>query len=129
MKLHSQAGFTLVELLVAAVLLTFGVLAAITVETSCIHGTSLASHLDEATALAQARLEQLRATADPTTLANSTENNLTPEGTAGGLYTRSASIATGPTANSRWVTVTVSWNGAFGSQQVTLQGIAKGGTP
>lgn len=132
MQLNSQDGFTLVELLIAALLLAFGVMAAIAVETACIHGTSFASHLDEATALAHARLVKLRAVADPTTLTTQTTTNLKSDGTTGGtddIYTSTYKAIQGPTPNSRWVTVTVSWNGAFGTQQVSVQGLATGGAP
>lgn len=59
--LHPEAGFTLVEVIVALVLLTIGVLGLAGVARSVTRLTSESLRLTTATALAGARVEQLRA--------------------------------------------------------------------
>jgi type IV pilus assembly protein PilV len=128
MQLRVQNGFTLVEVLITLVLLTFGLIAAATVETASIQVNSRAARMDEATGLAQLTMEQLRSVADPATLADTVEAGLNHTGLGVGRYTRSWTITPGPTANSRRVRVTVSWLGGPGNNQVVLQGLATGGS-
>jgi prepilin-type N-terminal cleavage/methylation domain-containing protein len=62
MKKHrSQEGFTLIEVLVAILLLTVGILAAASMQVSALTGNSLASRLTQASTLAGATVEELMA--------------------------------------------------------------------
>lgn len=119
MPLPKDNGFSLVELLIAMLLLTFGLLSAITLETSIIQGNTVASRMDEATGLAQERLEQLRIEQNPATLVNGSD--------VIGVYSRVWTITAGPTAATRRVQVEVTWATGPGNRQVRLADLATGG--
>lgn len=120
MQWKEEGGFTLLEVLIAIVLLALGVLSALTVETACIRGNSSAARMDDATGHAQVKLEELRSVKNPASLANGTD---APNG-----YVRSWVITPHATVSgARWIQVSVSWTGGFGNQQVNLQGLATGG--
>lgn len=127
MPLQKENGFSLVELMIAMLLLTFGLLSAITLETACFQGNSTAARIDEATALAQVKLEEWLAGPDPTTLANIPEPSLTATGAVNGPFARTATITAGPTADSKWVRVNVTWTGGLGNRQVELRDLWTGG--
>lgn len=119
MQWKEQGGFTLLEVLIAIVLLALGVLSALTVETACIRGNSSAARMDDATGHAQVKLEELRSVKNPVSLANGTD---APNG-----YVRAWVITPHATVSgARWIQVSVSWTGGFGNQQVNLQGLATG---
>jgi len=54
-----EGGFTLIEVMVAIAILSFGILAVATMQTSAIRANSRGYHLTEATTLAQDRIEYL----------------------------------------------------------------------
>lgn len=129
MPLQKDNGFTLVELMIAMLLLTFGLLSAITLETACIQGNSVARRMDEATGLAQAQLEQLRIAPNPVAMANVVEPALNELGVAvaNGPYRRVSTISAGPTAGTRRVQVDVTWTTGPGNRRVSLVEYATGG--
>jgi type IV pilus assembly protein PilV len=130
MQWKEQDGFTLLEVLIAISLLAIGVLSALTVETACIRGNSMAARMDDATGLAQITLERLRSVADPTKLKKNVTTALTATGDVGGPYTLTTAITPhASVARARWVEVSVSWTDGFGNHQVELQGLATGGGP
>jgi prepilin-type N-terminal cleavage/methylation domain-containing protein len=57
---HSQSGFSMVEVLVAILLLTVGLLALATMQTQAVASNNYGNKLTEATFLAQDKLEELR---------------------------------------------------------------------
>ena len=59
MKKNDEKGFTLVEILIAIVVLAIGVLAMGQMQIASIRGNSIANTLTEATTLAQDRMENL----------------------------------------------------------------------
>lgn len=130
MQWKEQGGFTLLEVMIAISLLAIGLLSALTVETACIRGNSMAARMDDATGLAQITLERLRSVDDPKTLKNDFHPSLDAAGNDGGPYARTTVITPhADVAGARWIQVTVSWTGGFGTQQVNLQGLATGGRP
>ena len=54
-----EAGFTILEIIVAISILTFGVLAVASMQSAAIHGNQFGYHLTEGSTLAQDRLEFL----------------------------------------------------------------------
>jgi type IV pilus modification protein PilV len=59
-KAQRQAGFTLIEALIAMLVLAFGMLAVAGLQTTLAHNSDIAKQRTEATRLAQAKIEQLR---------------------------------------------------------------------
>lgn len=59
-KLRNNGGFTLVEILIAIVILTIGTLGVATLTVSIIRGNAFSNRLTTATTLAQDRMEQLK---------------------------------------------------------------------
>jgi type IV pilus modification protein PilV len=57
---HWQAGFTLIEAMIAMLVLAFGMLAIAGLQTALAHNSDTAKQRTEATRLAQAKIEQLR---------------------------------------------------------------------
>ncbi len=81
--LKDQRGFTLIELLVAVFILSVGLLAIVSLETTAVNSNSLANKLSVATSLAQAVMEDLlaRNVTDPilnTPVSNATYYGLDP---------------------------------------------------
>jgi Tfp pilus assembly protein PilV len=114
-----QRGMGLADILVGLFLITIGILGLCSLGVSTIRGNLTARHFDQATRLAEQKLEAVRkggyasATPGPTPV---TEPNLdyagnTPDGgvTAGGIFTRATTITTGSLPLTCNVTVTVSW--------------------
>lgn len=120
------AGFTLVEVLIAIVLVGIGCMAAIALQASAMKGGYQADQLTVASFLAESQIEALKATPQFNNIAvgiYSTEY-LTREGTrctAGASrcsYTRTTKVTDRkPTSRSRWVAVEVSWKNIHGAGQ------------
>ena len=128
MPLRKENGFTLVEVLITILLLTFAMLSAATVETNSIQVNSRAARIDGATGLAQLTLENFLRNPNPTALVPGTEAGLRETGDPGGPYTRTWTIDPGPTLNTRRVRVIVTWPGGPGNNRVVLRGLATGGS-
>jgi len=111
---RSAAGVSLVETLIAAVILVFGLLAIAQLLTVSIRGHQLARNWEEASRLAVAKIEQLEKLNFATDAAvqitpsspNSLDNNVTnyfDNPTTG--FTRRWKVLAGPTSNTRQVSV------------------------
>lgn len=119
--MNNEAGFTLIEVLIAMLIATVGLLALAMMQGNAIQGNSYGSRLTQATTLAQARLEQLNSTLlspnDSTTtnlMVNGegvTEAGIDGEGNADGPFTLTWMVEEN-TLFSRKITVTVTWPGA-----------------
>ncbi len=126
-------GFTLVEVLMAFVLSTVGLLGALMLSLSLITGSSFSRHMTEASSLAQSKLEAIESQnlavnppADgPVTPSESLDaygNVVSSSGTISNgtvpttVFTRSTTWATVANngTNMRLITVTVSWPDAAG---------------
>ena len=59
-KMHDQSGFTLIEVMIALVVLAAGLLALATMQIVSIRSNAFSSEMTYATMLAQTRLEQIR---------------------------------------------------------------------
>lgn len=116
---ENQKGFTLVELLVAILLLTVGIFAVIAMQTTSMNATSIAMRLSVATSLAQEVLEDIASWPpnDPRLTPTGTYD-LAPEDASatkatidGITYEARYTTAAGPTAGVIEVRVTVTGGG------------------
>jgi prepilin-type N-terminal cleavage/methylation domain-containing protein len=126
LKAKNEKGFTLLEIFIAIVLLTVGLLGTAALTTGVVRGNEASKNLTAATAVAQTCLEENRrvgyasAGAVP---AGGSNNCLSGNATVamnGVSFTRNLSIDSSVT-NLKTLTVTVTWSeGAAGSKSITL---------
>lgn len=108
-KRPTQAGFTMIEVMISIVLCAIAVMGVIGLTTVSVRDTSSARHVTEASVLAEDRMELLRAAGSSFTNPDSSpvdaQGNAT--GSAGAIYTRAFTwTATSTLIN---ITVQVSW--------------------
>lgn len=104
-----QSGFTLLEVLVAIVILSIGLLGTAGLTTGVIRGNHYSKNVTSATAAAQTKLEAIKSGgyANATT-ANFPSDTVSMGGTS---FTRTIAITSGsPAANMKTVSVTMTWN-------------------
>ena len=102
--LIKSAGFSLIEVLIALVILSISLLALAGLMSTTSQNTSFGGHLTEAATFAQDQLEQLRSTSWAT-IANGTN---TRTGSFSGItYTRTWNVVT--TGTIKTITITTSW--------------------
>jgi type IV pilus assembly protein PilV len=123
-------GFTLLEVLVAVSIFAIGILAVASMQLTSIQGNAFGNEMTAATFLAQAQVERMKSVADVSTLATGGDANPIDEnensGVGGAIYNRSWTVAAGPSADSRQVTVTVNWSSGMGNHMVNLRTITRG---
>ena len=116
-KLIDSRGFTLVELMIATLLLSVALLGIATLATVVIKGNLISKQITTSTALAQQKIEDYRTQgyASLTTSTHPEDYGTIPaaDGTTGlySSYKRVSSIQDGPGTNMRTLTVTVSRQG------------------
>jgi type IV pilus modification protein PilV len=119
----SQNGFTLLEVLVAIVILTIGLLGTAGLTTGVIRGNHYSKNITSATAAAQTQLESIKSSG----YANATTANFPSDAVSmGGMtLTRTTTVTdSSPAANMKTVSVTVSWTESNNtSRSVNLQTI------
>jgi len=105
----SQTGFTLLEVLVAIVILTIGLLGTAGLTTGVIRGNHFSKNVTSATAAAQTQLESVKSGGYAyATAANFPSDTVTMGGMT---FTRATTITnSSPAANMKTVSVTVSWS-------------------
>ncbi len=90
----NQSGFTIIEMLIAIAILSIGMLAIGRMQLMTVRNTTNGNTTTEAAMLAQAKMEEIKNTADITTLVNEVEADIDADGNAGGIYTRTTTITT-----------------------------------
>ena len=102
-------GFSLIEILIAMVILSISLLALAGLMATTTQNTSLGGHITEAATYAQDQLEQLRVTSWGSIANNwvDTSGAGTRTGPSGITYTRTLNVVT--SGNIKTVTITVSW--------------------
>ena len=122
-----QAGFTLIEIFIAILLLTVGLLGTAALTTGVVRGNIGSRNMTSATAIAETCLEENRrvgyanAGAVPTGGTNNCVTGNTTVASGGVSFTRNLSIDSS-VSNIKTLTVTVSWSeGAVGSKSITLK--------
>ena len=138
-KLNDKSGFTVVELLVAVVVMSIAFAGLATMEVACFNGTSSANNVTTGITLAQDKMEELKSLHidDPELDDNNASNNvdlragvedfavkgaiasaddghrdvdIDADGNPGGMYTRSWNIAEDtPIDGEKTVVVVVTW--------------------
>ncbi len=99
-------GFTLIEILVAIVILSVSLLAMAALMATTTQNTSFGGHITEAATYAQDKLEELRVTPWANIV---TGTDTTPTvGSTGIVYNRNWNVAVN--GNVRTVTITIGWN-------------------
>ena len=132
----SARGFTLIEALIALLVLSFGLLAIAGFQATLSRSSDLAKQRTEALRLAQQKMESLRAyaqvasnTATPH-IVNYTDDvvsSTAPEVTAtntNASFSRTWTVTSNPSDTEKWINVTVAWTDRSGqAQTVTLQSV------
>ena len=105
-----EKGFTLLEVIVAISILTFGLLAVASMQMTAIRGNYNASNITEATTVAQDRLENLMGLlySDPLLAQGDDLSDPAPPSPSGYTVTYDV-LNNDPIANTRLITVTVQW--------------------
>ena len=99
-------GFTLIEILIAIIILSVSLLALAALMATTTQNTSFGGHITEAATFAQDQLEQLRVT--PWANIVTGTDTTPPVGSTGIVYTRNWNVVVN--GNVRTVTITISWN-------------------
>lgn len=116
-----SSGFTLVEVMIALVILAIGLLGIATLQIVSIRGNAFSSEMTYAAMLAQERLEILRnliftATATDPDLAAGPHALPPAVGDKGVSYTVSWNVTDDPSGEMKTVSVTITWTGAAAAQ-------------
>ncbi len=111
-KANKESGFTLLEIIVAIVLITVALIGLASVTTTVIKGNLFNKTLSMATTLAKDKMEELKVASfgslpSTTTTDYATAEGAVQAGASGAYYTRTW-VATG-TASLKTITVTVTW--------------------
>ena len=124
-----QSGFTLIEVFIAIVILTVGLLGTAALTTGVVRGNLSGRNLTTATAIAQSCFEENRrvgyssAGSVPAGGSNSCVTGNATVTLGGVAYTRNLAIDTS-VSNVKTLTVTVTWSeGAVGTKSITLKTI------
>lgn len=117
-KRGSQAGFTMIELMIAVLLTTIAMSGIIALFLSQNRASGVSRHTSEASALAQDKLEKLRTMSTATAGSDTVD----PQGNAGSanLYTRTWTVTAGTGYSD--LSVTVTWQETNGSRTITVYG-------
>ena len=105
MKLTRSKGFSLIEVMIALVILAVALLALAGLMVTTTRNNSFGGHMTEAATFAQDKLEQLRASPWAGIIAGAD----TQVGATGISYARSWTVDANPNGDQRWVTVTIIW--------------------
>ena len=106
---NKSKGFSLIEVLIALVILSISLLALAGLMVQSTKNSSWGSHLTEAATLAQDRLERFRAVRPQTDIAEGTQSDWFTSPHSGIQYTRTWTVTTNGTNTIRTITITVTW--------------------
>jgi type IV pilus modification protein PilV len=130
---HGEEGLTIIEVLIALVILSVGVLAVAKLQTLTVSNTTKANVITQATMLAQTRMDTLKNFEDLIQLDlenGNVETDIDEFGNPGGIFTRTTSVSTMPAPVSglaRRIQVTVTWQSLWpGHRQVILSSVTQG---
>lgn len=123
--MHSsdKMGFTIIEVMIAIVVLSFGLLAIGSLSVSNIKSNQFAGQMTAATTLAQDKIEALK-NASYGSISTLTETNIDEEGNSGGIFNRVTTVTSdSPALNMKTVNVKVTWNWNGSQHDVELNTI------
>jgi prepilin-type N-terminal cleavage/methylation domain-containing protein len=122
-------GFTFIELLIAMAILAMGMLAAVSMHFGSARNNTKGNIYTQANMLAKTQLENLKNQDVDLLVAggpySDPNNPINPDGQAGGIYTRSWTIANLGTG-ARRITVTVQWDRRGAPGSVVISSNTKG---
>lgn len=135
----NSAGFTLLEVLIALVILMVGLLGALLLQTTAIQGNAFSRELQTGVVLAEDLLEQVRVLEydDPLISSNVADNPhengelagvanpIDEQGAAGGIYFRRWTVVDSA-PNSKTISATVNWTIKGEAHAVTLTTVKSG---
>ena len=98
-------GFSLVEVMIALLILAIALLALAGLMVTTTRNSSFGGHMTEASTFAQDRLEQLRVSP----WAGVAAGNDTIQGSTGITYTRNWTVTPNADGTQRWVSITLTW--------------------
>jgi type IV pilus assembly protein PilV len=103
--LKRSKGFSLVEVLIALLILAISLLALAGLMVTTTRNSSFGGHMTEASTFAQDKLEQLRVSP----WAGVATGNDTTQGSTGITYARNWTVTPNGDGNQRWVSITINW--------------------
>ncbi|OGQ01930.1 MAG: hypothetical protein A2026_18955 [Deltaproteobacteria bacterium RBG_19FT_COMBO_46_12] len=103
--LKRSKGFSLVEVLIALLILAVSLLALAGLMVTTTRNSSFGGHMTEASTFAQDKLEQLRVSP----WAGVATGNDTIQSSTGIIYTRNWTVTPNGGGNQRWVSITLNW--------------------
>ncbi len=111
---RKQSGFTLIEVMIALVILAVGLLALMTMQIVSIRANAFSSEMTYAAMLAQSRLEQIRnMTYDSISTGTVTDTVSASDTTKGTAYDVETKVEDNtPATDMKTVTLTVKWKGS-----------------
>ncbi|MBW2710067.1 MAG: prepilin-type N-terminal cleavage/methylation domain-containing protein [Deltaproteobacteria bacterium] len=116
----NQGGFTLIEVLIAIVILSVGLLGMASLNVGIIKGNKLSGDLTTATTLAQDKMEDIRRQG----YAGVTPEDRAPCTTPYSKYEREVSVSVDdPAPRMKTITVTAYWRNSIGNPSVELKTI------
>jgi len=109
-----QSGFTLIEVMIALVILATGLLALMTMQIVSIKANAFSSEMTYASMLAQSRLEQIRNIPYANLIAGTTNDTVPASAATKGMaYRVQTTVATNtPANNMATITVMINWTGS-----------------
>lgn len=121
-KRGSQAGFTMIELMIAVLLTTIAMSGIIALFMSQNRASGVSRHTSEASALAVDKLEKLRTMS--TLSAGSSTETVDAQGNIGSgyLYTRTWVVSAGSGSGYSDINVTIQWEETNGTRTVQVLG-------
>jgi prepilin-type N-terminal cleavage/methylation domain-containing protein len=125
LPITNRQGFSLVEFMVATVILTFGLLALINLQLTSIRGNSESKEMTRAIFLAEKKLEELKNTSYNSLIIGTTQDTNNPMnglGQSGGIFSRSWTVQNYLVSNfMKQITVNVAWTLKGRSHNATFQ--------
>ena len=113
--LRSNAGFTLIESMLTMVILSISMLALAGLQVNALRGNALSRRMATAVSVAEQKLEQLK-----NTFYTNIQSESATQITASNLnFTQQVTVTNGPLANTKTVSVTVTWQDKLKTETVT----------
>lgn len=124
-RIENPNGFSLVEVLIAMAVMALSMLAAASMQYDSVRNNSSGDMVTQANMLAKAKMEELKNTADVSTLTDGFENNIDAEGRPGGIYNRSWTV-TALGTSARRLTIVVQWTKRARSRSIVISSNTRG---
>ena len=122
--LKDKKGFSMLEVLIAIVILSIAIMGLAALQSRGIRGNDLGNRTSQAVALAQDRLEDLINASRTQTISGGSESDIDETGSAGGVFSRTWTVQNSvPVTNADTIAITVGWIDIAGPHNVTINGV------